>query len=263
MRRSTLGVVAGSAVALVFTAGCLNPLRQYGEENPQPTAPVTAFDGFVTARLAGHSPMAQVKKQAVSGTIDLKKAMKLVNDGWRAYLDSLHDARLTRHPVLIEGRELNGNGYADICWQGENHRFPEPRFPLNCINAKSGGERTALAVWPQGYTHKVQAFANAHTGRDGWVLASLLAGLSYADHARAEMRELKFAWPDGRPFDYCVTGMSLRAVFPANQKEWLHANLPAIVAALDRLVSPPDDPDARAVMLARGYTLGKLDICLG
>lgn len=263
MRRSTLWTLAGGVAVIVMAACGVEAPRQYGEEKPQPYVSVTAFDGDFTAKLGDTGPMAQVKKQAVSGDPDPSQALRIIDAAWRQYVNQTHDGRLGQHPVPIKGLELDtGQAYADVCWEATNHRFPQVQFPVNCVDPKSGGERKALAVWPQGYTAKVQEFAAATSEREGWILASLVAGLSYADHIRVEMRDLRFAWPDGRAFDYCVAGMSLRAVFPANAKELTDTNALGILDALDQLVSPPEDPLMRPKALATGYAEGRLDACL-
>jgi hypothetical protein len=263
MRRSTL---TGLLVVLLFTTGCAcscQPLRQWGPEPAPSSGPVVAFDESIMAKLKVLPPMPQVEKQSVSGPANLDKALAVIYSAWSAHMGRLHDGRLGIHPVNIKGVELKGNTYTDICWLGENARFPQPKYPLNCVDPKSGGVRSALAVWPPGYGQKVQAFAAQTSQRDAWVLASLVAGLSVADHLRAEMRGVPFTWPDGRPFDYCVVGMGLRAVFPATIDQLKDANLPAILAGLDQLVSPPDDPDARLRKLATGFATGSLLSCLG
>lgn len=246
--------------AMVVVVGCGIPLRDFGQEPaPTPTR-VTTFDDVLTAKLTSIEPLKRVRKRSVKGDINLAAPLNRMNVAWHAYLEQLRDGRLDTHPTPMKAMELQeGQSFGSVCKPGPNHRAPEMIQPLYCPDTHD--EVPALMVLPPDFTKKVQAFAASNGNDAAWVLAAVLGGSMYAVHLRGEMKLVGVLWPDGAAFDYCIVGMSLRAVFPPSHGELQGGGITVVLAMLDQLTSVSDVPGQRLGMLKRGYEEGRLEEC--
>lgn len=265
MRKSAL--VVPLAALLLLVAACANPLRQYGQEAPPSVAAsASTFDDVFTRKLEDAKPFPQVKSDALKGgNINLSAPLHKYDPVWRSYLIGLNDGRDAVYPRPMEAIELVGITPDKVCDWPKDTRYPEPKYPLYCQDKDVTTPQSAVVVVPDGFTAKLQQFGTDNGEREGWVLASIIAGLAYAKHLRYEMQtRAGVQWPMiSETFDYCVAGISLRAIFPASMKELSETDLSAVLTALDTLQSAPNQPDERSAQIAVGFTSGKLDQCVG
>lgn len=249
--------------ALLLLAGCVPPVRDFGPEPATTPTWIVSFDDVLTAKLPDIEPLAQVKKQAFSGEINLAKPLAAMHAAWRAYLDQLHDARLESYPSLIKGVEMEeGGDFGEVCNPGPNHRYPELIQPTYCADRKLGDAVPAYIVLPPGFTAQVEAFAQEAGEQAGWVLASLVVARVYATHLRHDLATVQVMWPDGAPFDYCVTGMSLRSVFPRGYTALDDTGMEAVMAKLGELTHATDGTAEFAHQILSGYANGRLEECV-
>lgn len=250
-------------VALLLLAGCVPPLRDFGPEPAVTPSWIVAFDEVLAAKLADAEPLTQANKPVLDGDLNLANPLDAMHSAWRAYLEQLHDARFEVHPSLIKGVELaDGKTFGDVCNPGPNHRYPEFIQPTYCADRTLGDDVPALLVLPEGFAGQVEAFAADAGDQAGWVLASLVTARVYATHLRHEVAIMRVMWPDGAPFDYCVMGMSLRAVFPPEGVELDEVQLQTVAAKFEELTHSTGVMDEILTPALTGYNDGRLESCV-
>jgi hypothetical protein len=260
-------LVVGAANALLSSPS----LRQFGAEPTANPSYVTTLDSVTLQRLQAGNPAPQVKKLALSGAdINLSRPIQLMGGGpgiaglWPTYLRGLRDGRLATHPAPIEVVEVESNNELELlCAYPKGTRYPELKYPLRCPEKLQDTPQDEVLALPNGFTSALQQFAVAHTEREGWALASIIAALKYADHLRYEMRLVGVMWPENvkvnEGFDYCVAGISLRAVFPADV---IDVSPDTLVSGFDTFIAAPDDRVNSYRMFALGFQTGRLDQCV-
>lgn len=220
------------------------PLRQFGEFGS--SSPVATDFSPVFARRLGNKVMPAATSVKVSGDrIDFNKILFIMggslpdqsgsrkySGAWREYLGRLRlpslDTSLSGsppHPILaMELKE--GERAAQVC-QSNQPTSADWTVQYCRVKAKNQkGNQTGLLVLPTGYTDRLQQWANEYGAQQqGWLAASIVAGVVYAQHLRPEVSGSSGAgynWPtphDHLRFDYCVAGISVRALFPPSYVE--------------------------------------------
>jgi hypothetical protein len=273
MYKFILGTFCALALIVALIISFFNPppLRQFGAEPSPSPSYVTTFDEVMLQRVQNGKPLPQVKKLAVSGDdINLSRPLELMSGGpgieglWPTYFHGLHDGRLAAHPQSMEVAEINSqDDIGPLCGYPQGTRYPVLKYPLLCPEKLLSTPQDQVLVLPPGYTSALQQYASAHTQREGWLLASVIAAIKNSDHLRHEMEIAGVTWPENATvnegFDYCVAGISLRAVFPADDP---NVDLTALVSTLDELVYRPENREGSYAMFVTGFQAGRLDQCV-
>lgn len=296
MRRAVLGLVI-LLVSAAIVADCgvrpflgfkhtfeQSPLRQFGEfGSPSPGA--TDFSPIFKKRLKGKI-MPAVTTVQVSGAIDFNKVLGMMGgspqngDGvrkypgaWRIYLGRLGlltlDTSLSGSPPHpLRALEMDEGQSAESVCQGNqpvSASWTVQYCRANVSHRK--GDQIGLMVLPVGYTEKFQLLADKFGGQwqQVWLAASIVAAVVYAQHLRNEISDpangAGYNWPSlgHLQFDYCVAGISVRAVFPPKYAE----EASVIVRELSgKLGLSIQNLDQDAAALYDGMTTGNLRSCL-
>lgn len=233
-----------------------------------PPAVVKTFDNLTTSEFNATFP--QVSSDRVKGSnVNISQPLHLMGEAWFGYAQHFNDARIGReHPQPMEAYELMSptDSPGQVCSTGDSTAYPQPLVsPMYC-RIKAGQQatpQTADVVLPAGFTQELQDYARLHGEREGWEVAAMVAGLEYAQHLRADLPGAGMQWPEiaaqNDPFDHCMAGVSLRAVFPGDISE---SQLRSLFPELDQLASKPDgNPEDSYQKLLDGFYGGKPAVC--
>lgn len=189
----------------------------------------------------------------------LMKASSEFERGWKAYFSQLRLPVLKNFPPVLLGYEIVGS-VEDMCWNCQPGAYSEafrPDFALYCDakikSLKAGG----IVVVSRGYTELVEKGALPPR-----LVTAVVDASFYWQFLRSQFqRLLGMSVPAGTGGgDYCVAGMSLRAIFP----QWPdHNDVAEAVRFLDRYRIDNRPIGLRLAAMQDGYKSGRLEQCLG
>ncbi|HET9411286.1 MAG TPA: hypothetical protein VFO38_00335 [Candidatus Saccharimonadales bacterium] len=267
-----------AVVLAVLAAACTaQPVKQV-EHTPVDRS---VIEPDVASRFSDHSEFPQAQRYVLGGDVNASMPLHRFGGGtdiggmtwpnlWQAYTTPVMTkySELKDAPALVEVVEAaEGSSAEQLCAEGELKGKPLDA-PLYCKENtadqhKPGYNPTlqeALVVLPEGFTVKMRGFAVANTAKHGWLLATVVAGLGYAQHLRSTYQPF-IGWPAGSLPDSCVAGMSARAVFP--KAELTPELVKQTFDELNKLVPPPADASLveRVDRFLLGFSEGRLESC--